>query len=238
MVSLLKSHIAPFSLRENVLNAIAAVIAILILGYTLRLAPHGDFKLLLLASMGASTFMLFVVPHSPMAQPAPVFLGQALSALVGVACSHLSGNVITAGACSVGAAVFVMQLLRCLHPPGAATALAAAMSGAQLHDQTLQFLGYAVMGNVLTLLLLAYLINNLLLGRRYPTGISHHPHHAEIDQAIMKDPLRLHEDDIEWALGRMDGIVDVSTEDLVDIYELAEEHAQARQQASVHGTRN
>jgi CBS-domain-containing membrane protein len=221
----LKSRIDPLSLKEKGLNASAAAIATLLLGLTLHYVPAGNFKLLLLASMGASTFLLFVVPHSPMAQPWPLVFGHLLSALIGIAFAHAIDDVVIAGACSVGASVLMMQLLRCLHPPGAATALAAGMSGAQFDGMTWQFIGYAVVGNTLLLLLLAYLINNLLLRRRYPIRHSHHPHHAEFQETHRQDPLRLNEEDIEWALSHMDGIVDASKEDLIDIYELAVEHA-------------
>ncbi|BBJ23479.1 hypothetical protein W01_14060 [Candidatus Nitrotoga sp. AM1P] len=34
--------------------------------------------------------------------------------------------------------------------------------------------------------------------------------------------------DIEWALTQMDGVIDVSEEDLVEIYELAVKHARNR----------
>lgn len=225
MFSLLKSHIDPLSLKEKGLNALAACLVIMTLGFVLHLLPHEKLHLPLLASMGASAFLLFVVPHSPMAQPGPVIIGQLISAIVGLLCAHFIDNTVIAGACSVGAAVLAMELLRSLHPPGTATALAVGMSGAQLHDAILPFLTYAVLGNILLLLALAYLINNLLLGRRYPTGKSHHPHHEEFDNADKSGLPQLTETDIEWALSQMDGIVDVSKEDLIDIYELAADYA-------------
>jgi len=39
-------------------------------------------------------------------------------------------------------------------------------------------------------------------------------------------------DDTQWALGRMDGIIDAGKEDPNDIYELALEHAATREQAA------
>lgn len=39
--------------------------------------------------------------------------------------------------------------------------------------------------------------------------------------------------DFGWALGRMDGVIDVSREDLVDLYEFAVEHAQ-QHRATMH----
>ena len=38
----------------------------------------------------------------------------------------------------------------------------------------------------------------------------------------------LQEADFKWALSQMDGLIDVSAEDLQDIYEFAVERAQAR----------
>lgn len=225
----------PLSLREKILNAAAAALAIAALGYALQLAPPGELRLPLLASMGASAFLLFVVPHSPMAQPRPMIIGQLLSALAGLASAHLVANVVWAGACAVGAALLAMQLLRSLHPPAAATALAVGTSGVHYHDQIGPFLAYAVLGNTLLLLLLAFLVNTLLLRRRYPLWHSHHPHHVEFRQTRDKPPLDLQEDDIEWALGQMDGIVDVSKEDLIDIYELAVERAETRRNRRTPG---
>lgn len=222
------SHIDPLSLWEKLLNSLAATIAVLAMGYWLQLVPHVDVRLPLLASMGASAFLLFVLPHSPMAQPGPLLCGQLLSALIGLMMSHLIPNETAAGACGVGAALLAMQLVRCLHPPAAATALATAMSGGQYQEQLWQLLTFAVFGNALLLLLLAYLINNLLLHRRYPLRHSHLPHHAEFQQTHAAAPTRLEEDDIEWALSRMDGIIDASREDLIDIYELAVEHAEKK----------
>ena len=43
------------------------------------------------------------------------------------------------------------------------------------------------------------------------------PKHVQLERA-----------DIEWALTQMDGVIDVSEEDLVDIYELAIRHARNR----------
>jgi CBS-domain-containing membrane protein len=232
MFSFIKPYINPISLQEKTLNSLAAACAILILGYSLRISPHESLVLPLMASMGASAFLVFVVPHSPMAQPWPLINGHVVSAAIGVASGHWISNDIAAGACSVGLSLLAMQSLRCLHPPGAATALAAAMSATQTHGMVLQFLGYAVLGNAILLFLIAYAINNLLLKRRYPLHHSHHPHHAQFQQSHAQDPSQLNEDDIEWALNQMDGIVDVSKEDLIDIYELALERASARDTTS------
>lgn len=223
MFSTLKSYVDPLSLKEKVINALAATFAICILGLILKALPHKYFVIPLIASMGASAFLLFIVPHSPMAQPWPLLGGHLISAVVAVAISHTTNNTVIASACIVGASLLAMQIFNCLHPPGAATALAA-MAGTLAQNIDVQIIVYIVLGNAMVLLLLAYLINNLLLKRRYPMLKSHHPHHEQFQQNYPMNRLIIEITDIEWALGQMDGIVDVSEEDLIDIYELALEH--------------
>lgn len=60
------------TIREKIYSSLASFVAILILVEVVHLAAFGgSFSLLVLASMGASAFLLFVVPHSPMSQPWP-----------------------------------------------------------------------------------------------------------------------------------------------------------------------
>lgn len=233
MFSALKSYVDPLSLKEKLINALAAMFAICILGLTLKFLPHKNFIIPLIASMGASAFLLFVVPHSPMAQPWPLIGGHLISAIVAITISHVTKNAIIASACIVGASLFAMQICNCLHPPGAATALAA-MAGTFPQHIDVQLIIYMVLGNALTLLLMAYIINNLILKRRYPMVKSHHPHHEQFQQNYSENSCTLEITDIRWALGQMDGIVDVSEEDLVDIYELALEHSLNKNNNQIH----
>ncbi len=218
-------------LRDKLINAAAAFAAILVIGLLLRLIPHDGLTVPLLASMGASAFLLFVVPHSPMAQPWPLIGGHLSAALVAVAIGHFAADDVIAAAGSVGASVLTMQLLRCLHPPAAATALAVALSDARIEPAALSTVAMPVLVGILVLLLFALVINNLLLGRRYPIRDTHHPHHEEFLTAHLRDGIRIEDADIAWALEQMDGIVDASREDLIDIYELALDHAIERRRA-------
>ena len=52
-----------------------------------------------------------------------------MSALVGIACARWVGGPELAAALAVGAAVAGMFALRCLHPPGGATALLMVLTG-------------------------------------------------------------------------------------------------------------
>lgn len=122
----------------------------------------------MLASMGASAALLFASPHAPLSQPWPVLCGHLLSALVGVSCYRFCPWPWLAPALAAGGAVLLMHYAHCLHPPGAATALAAVLGSDQVHALGYAFLLFPVGVNVLVLLLCALLFNAPFAVRRYP----------------------------------------------------------------------
>lgn len=159
------------SLKEKCVATLACFCAILLTGW-LTQAYASEHAAILVASMGASAVILFVIPGSPLAQPWPFVGGQLLSAAVGVNCAFYIHDVALSAALAVGLAVLVMIALRCLHPPGAATALAPVLSGAHQSLLDLDFLLLPVGINVLLMLVLALIINRLVLRRDYPSQLS------------------------------------------------------------------
>lgn len=134
---------------------------------------------LLMASMGASTFLLFVVPHSPMAQPWPLLGGHIVAACVAATSTLVFDTFYLCLAAAVGLSLLLMHLLKCLHPPAAATAMITVIAAPTLGDMLLwQFCVIDVPANSGILFLLALLINKLIPGRHYPLKHHHHPHHA------------------------------------------------------------
>ena len=120
----------------------------------------------LIAPLGASAVLVFALPAGPMAQPWAVVGGNTLSALVGIAGVHgvyLLGAPEVAAALAVGTALALMLMLRCLHPPGAATALMMVLSG--IGDP--MFALYPVLVNSMFLVLAGIVYNNAT-GRPYP----------------------------------------------------------------------
>ncbi len=220
-----RPHIAPVPAAEKIRSALAAGIAILLMGLALKFLPQFNYPQLMLGSMGAATFLLFAAPHSPMAQPWPMLGGNLVSALAGWGCSLLIPDHVLAAGCAVGLAIFLMHYLHCLHPPGAATALIMVLGSAQFHAMGWQWAGYIVAANTGILLVLALLLNNIL-GRHYPLPQAY-PHHPVPQTTLPVAVLEL--GDIEWAICQMnEGVIDVSEEDLAEIYELAVLHAQGR----------
>jgi CBS domain-containing membrane protein len=214
----------PIPLTEKIRSAVAATAGVLLMGWALRFLPQIVYPLAMLASMAASAALLYAAPHSPMTQPWPLVGGHLFSALVGWACSSIIPDPVIAGAAAVGLSVLIMNLLNCLHPSGAATALIMVLNAESFHQHGWQWLAGTVVANTVLSLLLALIINNLIPGRRYPMrrdGAQHLPPVAGQYAGPGKN-------DIEWALTRMDGVIDVSEEDLLEIYRLAAEHARER----------
>jgi CBS-domain-containing membrane protein len=126
----------------------------------------------IIASMGSSAVLLFAVPHGPLSQPWSVFGGHLVSAIVGVTCVKLIPNPMLAAAIAVALAIGVMHYLRCIHPPGGATALGAVLGGDAVHQLGYQFVITPVMLNAITILLVALLFNAPFAWRRYPAAWS------------------------------------------------------------------
>ena len=220
-----KVHIAPISFIEKVRNGLIGGVAILFLGLALKYLPQFDYPLVMLGSIAASAVLLFAAPHSPMAQPWPLLGGHVISALAGWACSYLVGTPVLAAGCAVGLAIFLMHYLNCLHPPGAATALSLVLFSSQFHPMGWPWVMCIVLANALISLVLALLINNFIPGRHYPMR---HTPPPVIQTNTQPRYIQLEIADIEQALTQMDGVIDVSEEDLLDIYERAIEQARNR----------
>lgn len=217
-------HPTTATFTEKLRSGLAGGIAILWLGMLIEFLPHGPFPVLMLASVGASAALLFATPHSPMAQPWNLLVGQLISAASGWVIGLLIHDMVIAAAMAVGLAIFLMHLLDALHPPGAATALLLTLAGSQFHHMGLAWVTIIICLNVVTLLLLALLINNLLPGRRYPAP--YHPHLAQ--EVVHTSNMAVTEQDIRDALAEMDSVIDVSEDDLIDIYDRAIRHARDR----------
>jgi CBS domain-containing membrane protein len=219
-----KPSFDPVPPAEKIRAGLAAWAGILAMGWALHFLPQIGYPLIMLASSAASAVLLFAVPHSPMAQPWPVVGGNLLSGMVGWACSLLIPDPILAAGCAVGLAVLVMHLSHCLHPPGGATALIMVLAAGQFHHHGWAWAAGTVFANTLLALSLALIINNLIPGRHYPMRGAARP----ALNAAANVPGELGQADIEWALTRMDGVIDVSEEDLLNIYRLASAHAMER----------
>ena len=178
---------------------------------------------MLVASMGASAVLLFAVPHGPLSQPWHLVGGHLVSALIGVSCAVLIANPLLAAPLAVSLAIAAMHYLRCIHPPGGATALTAVAGGASVHALGYQFVLTPVLLNALILLITAIVVNYPFTWRRYPASLLTPSDNSKLAKATAPDKLR--HGDFEFALREIGSYIDISEEDLIKIYQLANKHA-------------
>lgn len=167
---------------------------------------HGVLGLALVAPLGASAVLVFALPASPLAQPWSVVGGNTLSALVGIACYRWVPDATLAAGLAVGLAIALMLALRCLHPPGGASALLMVLMGCEHFH-------YAVSPVLIdsALLVAAGLIYNNLTGRRWP----------HLNRPVQPEPAatHLHRSDLDAVLARYNQVLDVSRDDLESLLE-------------------
>jgi CBS domain-containing membrane protein len=121
----------------------------------------------MVAPMGASAVLLFAVPASPLAQPWPIVGGNLISAVVGVTVARFVPDLWIAAGVAVAAAILVMSVLRCLHPPGGASALLAVLGGHAVQSEGYLF-AFAPVGLNSLLLVGAGWLFHRVSGHSYP----------------------------------------------------------------------
>jgi CBS domain-containing membrane protein len=160
------------SIKAKLLSLLACFCTIFFIALITKIVSPWPGYPMIVASMGASAIILFFIPSSPLAQPWPFVGGQLISAVVGMACALNIAETSTAAATAVGGSIFLMLIMRCLHPPAAATSLTPIMAGESLTSLGYSFIIVPVAINVLTMLCLAIIINRWVMKRNYPSPLS------------------------------------------------------------------
>ncbi|HUW50665.1 MAG TPA: HPP family protein [Sulfuricella sp.] len=179
---------------------------------------------LVVASMGASAVLLFATPHSALSQPWALLGGHLISAAIGVTCAQVLPNPVYAGAVAVALSIGAMHYLRCIHPPGGATALVAVLGGEPVRALGYGFLVTPVLANVIIILIVAVAANYPFPWRRYPHWLSE-PKGGQDEKCVIAHS------DLVYALSEIDSFIDVSEEDLLRIYHMAVRHTHIPSQA-------
>jgi CBS domain-containing membrane protein len=211
------------SVAERWRSGLGALVGMVISGLMLHAMPLDSHWLI--APVGASAVILYALSHSPLAQPWPVIGSYLVAALVGLACAAFIPIPQLAAAVAVAASIWLAARLNCIHPPGGAVALFIVLDGPYTTARMGLTLGL-VMLNVAVMLFVAVLVNNLLLGRRYP--FSQKQGAANLHQTHDAPPLArigLNHADLESAVQALDTFVDVQEDELVQLYNLAVDHA-------------
>lgn len=206
------------SYSEVVISAIGGIAGIFAIYLSGRWFFDHETALLIVPSMGASAVLLFAAPKAPFSQPWNVVAGHLLSAVVGVACWRWIPDLAIAASVAVGLAIGVMYLTRSIHPPGGATALAAVIGSGQLHELGFGYVFQPILVDVAVILFVAISFNAFFAWRHYPARplVEAKPSGKEADKYAP-----INHEDFVYALSQIDTIVDVTEEDLLEIYQLA-----------------
>ncbi|WP_439470897.1 HPP family protein [Brevundimonas sp.] len=213
--------LAGATLRDRAVACLGALLGIGLTALISRALLGGEtaLPLMMTASMGASAVLIFAVPASPLAQPWSVVGGHMVSALTGITISRLIPDPMLASGVAVAAAIALMSLLRCLHPPGGSTALIGVLGGTTIHGAGLMLAFVPIGLNAALLAAMGFLFHRFLSGHAWP--------HRAAAVAIPAGP-QVVEADIDAALTAFGEPLDVSRDDLQTIVKLALENAAAR----------
>ncbi len=220
--------------KSILFSAAAALVSVVLIGMASRQMLQDIAGPFLLASMGASSVLLFVVPSSPMSRPWSFVGGHLIAGLVGVTSAQLISDIAVAAAVAAGGAILVMHLLRCMHPPGSATALLAVVGGDTVHDLGYQFLLSPIAINVAIMLGCALLYWRL--NQWIQQGASRRVLEAELKRSEEKwfsSGPAFSDEDLNRAMAEMDTFLDISRKDLKEIYSRAQQHAHNHQLGSL-----
>jgi CBS domain-containing membrane protein len=155
--------------KDHFWSFVGAFIGIGIIAYLQSLQLPQLENIFLIGSFGASSVLIYGAVYSPLAQPRNLVAGHVVSAIVGVTVAKLFPDIIwiTAPA-AVALSIVAMQVARCLHPPGGATALIAVSGGAKITEMGYMYVLSPVFSGALILLAIALIFNNITKDRHYP----------------------------------------------------------------------
>lgn len=208
---------------EKLVSGLGATVGILLVyGICSRVFSGADLYFMV-ASMGASAVLIFAVPHGALSQPWPVIGGNVVSAIVGVSVSSVVAEPLLASAMAVGGAVVAMYYLRCLHPPGGATALLAVIGGDAITQLGFAYVLFPILVNSALIVSAGVVFNALVPWRSYP-HVKSTPQPLAPDAAVASDG-GIAQEDIAVAVKSLGSFVDISVEDLGLIFERAQQHA-------------
>ena len=212
------------STAEKLASTLGGFIGIFLISVVSYHFTGANGAALIVPSMGASAVLVFAVPHGKLSQPWALFGGQLSSAFVGVSCFLLVPNLFLASGLAVGLAIGIMHVLRCIHPPGGATALVAVVGSSQIHELGFAYILTPVLLNTIVIFIVAVIFNNFFPWRRYPSNFMRFTDTPS--QEKTKPSNYIEKSHIEHALTDMDVVVDVKVDDLQQIFALAIEHAE------------
>lgn len=121
----------------------------------------------IMAPFGATCVILYAVSQSPLAQPRNVIFGHLISAFIGLLFLKFFSISTFSIALSVGCAIALMQVCKCVHPPAGANPLVILLTANSIHYEW-SFLIFPVLLGAIALTLIAAVVNNIKTAHKWP----------------------------------------------------------------------
>ncbi|MEH6357836.1 MAG: CBS domain-containing protein [Pseudomonadales bacterium] len=214
--------------KDQFLALLASFIAMVCIGLLSGWLTPQLQTLLLVASLGPSIVLIFVVPNSPFSQPYPLLMSHFLAAIIGVSCAYLPLDLFLTGAIGLTLCMLAMFAFGCVHPPAGATTMMPIIVGPTAVGG-FNFVVFPVLINMGILIILALVFHKWWLKKEYPVHAT--PTSDPIHQHGDASPLvrlGLHPDDLEAALKDFDAYLNITEKDLTQVYGLAQQKAYTR----------
>ncbi|WP_077342969.1 HPP family protein [Pseudocolwellia agarivorans] len=219
--------------KDIILGSLTSLIAIISVIYFSQLClnyinvtEQVSYNTYVLISIAATSVLVFAIPHGALSQPWQVLAGNVVSALLGVlSWKYLGSNVIVAAAFAVALAILAMSYLRCIHPPGGATALGAVLGGDAIHELGFNYILVPTLLNSVIIILAGIILNYPFRWRRYPSH-SYFKTHSEgkISPGDRENEITI--EDFMKSISEHGSYIDITDEAWVEIFENAKRHAE------------
>lgn len=159
-----KEKLAEFPQKNEVIRSlIGGTISILLLLILTKLTGN----LYIMAPFGATCVILYAVSQSPLAQPRNVIFGHLISAFIGLFFLKFFPESTLTIALSVGCAIALMQIFKCVHPPAGANPLVILLTANSINYEW-SFLVFPVLLGSVALVLVAAVVNNIKTNNKWP----------------------------------------------------------------------
>ena len=142
----------------------AGIFSSITIGALALLTYETELGVFLTASFGASMVLLYGYPESPFAQPKNIFFGHLVTSLVGVFFLHfISLPIYLLIGLSVGVGVFLMILLKVVHPPAGGNPIIVIVGNVSVD----YIINPVIIGSII-ILIFGIVLNRLILRKKYP----------------------------------------------------------------------
>ena len=159
-----KEKLATFPQRNEIIRSlVGGTISIFILLTLTKLTGN----LYIMAPFGATCVILYAVSQSPLAQPRNVIFGHLISAFIGLFFLKFLPASTLMIALSVGCAIALMQVFKCVHPPAGANPLVILLTANSIHYEW-SFLIFPVLLGAISLVFVAVIVNNIKTQHKWP----------------------------------------------------------------------